>query len=185
MEGWARWFEFDTCGDVELTQMLSAAAQLVLEMKSGGSPRWLSLSAKPGAGKTHLCRRVWRWWEETGKWYVDISGATLVHRGQWVSWRKFAAELLGGDFSRIADLCTEQFVVLDDIGSTRDTSKIGLEVLAEILDARLGKWTMISSNYGLKEIASRFDARIVSRMLRGGSRVVDVAGVDYALRKRR
>jgi DNA replication protein DnaC len=53
---WADWFQFNTCGDPQLTEMLHAASRFALAIKKKCEPRWLCLLGKSGLGKTHLAR---------------------------------------------------------------------------------------------------------------------------------
>lgn len=164
--------------------MILAVARFITDMKAATHPRFLSFLGKSGAGKTMLARRVWRWFDRFGCYYRPIAGceSEMVRTGQFCEWRKFMEECLQGDWSRTSDLCDDWFVVLDDIGAKRDKSGVGLDKLDTILAARSErKWTLITSNLSLEEIAD-MDARIASRLLRGGSEVIQVDVVDYALR---
>lgn len=158
-------------------------AKFVMDMRRGGPGRWLSLVGTSGAGKTMLARRVWRWFCQSGMFFVEpVRQSNVVHTGQWCDWRKFMEECLQGDFSRTIDLRDDWFVVFDDIGSKRDKSGIGADKLDTILSARVGKWTMITSNLKMTQIADQFDQRIASRMIRDGSIVIDVDVDDFNLR---
>src|SRR5438445_453088 len=57
-------------------------------------------------------------------------------------------------------------------------SGIGKARLCELLDARIGKWTCITSNLSLEAIAT-FDRRISSRMKRGESKVIEIRTYDF------
>lgn len=107
----------------------------------------------------------------------------LVRSGQFCSWRKFGEEMLAGDYSRTVDLCDDHFVVLDDIAAKRDKSGIAVDKLDTILDSRARKWTVITANLSIEEIAEQLDARIASRLIRN-SEVVDVDVIDYNLRRK-
>lgn len=131
-----------------------------------------------------LAKRVWRWFMDVGKFYVEPSrGANCVRTGQFCNWRKYVEECLDGDFSRTLDLCEDWFLVLDDIGAKRDKSGAWVDKLDTILARRSeARWTIITANLSLQEISDQLDARIASRMLRGGSVVVDVDVPDYNVR---
>ena len=51
------------------------------------------------------------------------------------------------------------------------------------VDARLGKWTVITCNFSREEIAEHMDVRIASRLGRGNNVIVDGICVrDYSTR---
>jgi len=166
--------------------MVNATGQFITEMKAGSTPRFLSLLGTSGAGKTMLAKRVWCWFEAWGKFYTEPAcGANCVRSGQFCNWRQFVEQCLGsGDFSRTLDLCEDWFVVLDDIGAKRDKSGAWLDKLDTILAHRSERsWTLITANLSLQEISNQLDTRIASRLLRGGSVVVEVDVPDYSVRK--
>lgn len=148
---------------------------------------WLVLLGTSGAGKTHLARRVFQWWQDAGQFYVTTEGRGAINsrRGQFVNWSKLIDECRGGDFSRITDICSEQLLVLDDIGAGADARGWMIDKLYHILENRLQgrKATLITANLSLEQIADGYDARIASRLIRTGrENVVDVAVPDYKLR---
>jgi len=96
-----------------------------------------------------------------------------------------AGELLSNQsYGRLEDLQTETLIVVDEIGADRDPSGHTRDCLARLLSARVGKWTIITSNKTLGDIQRDIDTRISSRIIRDGSLVVDVDVPDYSLRKR-
>lgn len=178
---------FDTFGDPQLERMLAAAVQFADDINAGQSPRWLSLLGTSGAGKTFIAKQVIRWFKTTSLFRTSIDEKTgeIVYPGDFYSWRKTADAILGGDYSRVDELCAEKFVVLDDIGAEyRDKNGIVKSKLDRILDARVGKWTILTCNQSLEQISLDMDTRISSRMLRNNSAVVDVDVIDYNLRRR-
>jgi DNA replication protein DnaC len=181
-------FEFSLDGPPavrsQLEKMVNATGQFIADMKAGSRPRFLSFLGTSGAGKTMLAKRVWRWWSKSGMFYTEpMRGAILARPSQWCDWRKFIEECLSGDFSRTADLCKDWFVVLDDIGAKRDKSGAWVDKLDTILASRSERlWTIVTANLSLQEISEQLDARIASRLLRGGSVVVDVDVPDYNVR---
>jgi len=44
---------------------------------------------------------------------------------------------------------------------------------------RLDHWTIITSNWSQKEIAEEVDTRIASRIIRSGSKVIELNTTDY------
>lgn len=162
--------------------MLKAAKQFCAELKADDTPRWLSLVGTSGVGKTHLAKRITRFFSRYASYYIETkTGATLSRRGGFISFRRVANDLRSGDYSVVRDLCDDFFVCLDDIGSEHGTQFMTSK-LDEIADARVGKWTVLTANLSLEKI-SEMETRIASRMLRGGSVVIDVDTIDFSLRK--
>ena len=73
-------------------------------------------------------------------------------------------------------------LVIDDFGTQYDKSGFVLSKLFELINRRMGKWTVITSNLNLKQIANDVDPRIASRLVRDGNRVVDCSTKDFYLR---
>jgi DNA replication protein DnaC len=90
-----------------------------------------------------------------------------------------------GDYDIMDAVCNDWFVALDDIGAERSTD-YSLAKLDEVIDARLGKWTVITSNFTRKEIADYCDVRIASRLGRGNNVIIDnIDARDYSTRQRK
>lgn len=132
------------------------------DMIAGINPRWMSLIGRSGCGKTHLAKSLKEIYKQAYPRKI----------AQFWQWKKIVDDyLLQWDFGIINWLSEEvDFLVIDDIGAEQKT-KIGLPNLYKILDARLGKWTVLTSNLLLPQIFE-MEGRIASRMVRGGSQVV-------------
>ena len=57
------------------------------------------------------------------------------------------------------------------------------QTMAEVLNRRQGKWTVITSNFSRKQFAEEFDVRIASRLMRDRNVIVETNVRDYAIRK--
>jgi DNA replication protein DnaC len=191
-QAWANWAKFDLWGDeanrAELSRMICAMARFVQELKVGTSPpRWLSFLGGSGVGKTYLARRIWRWYASTARprVYKDRTGRDEIqYPGQWCFWPSLAGELAGNEgYDVLRELESERLVVFDEIGADRDASGHLRDCLARTLCARVGKWTIITSNKTLARVGSDIDTRITSRMIRDGSAVVEVDLPDYEVWK--
>ncbi len=136
--------------------------------------RWVTLAGKSGSGKTHLARKM-----------VDI----LRERGwsagkvQFWYWGK-AFERIMEDSAVMDWLIKRPVLVLDDIGASYIGSDRAAQLqaakLLELLEGRLGKWTLLTSNLWARDIAEKLDPRIASRLKRGGSEVIDMRqAADY------
>jgi len=109
----------------------------------------------------------------------------LSRRGGFIGWRKIVDHLRDSDYGIIDVLCNDWFVALDDIGAER-ASDFSVSKLDRIIDARLGKWTVITCNFTREQIAEHMDVRIASRLGRGENVIVDDINVpDYSTRSHR
>lgn len=190
MQEWGKFFNFSTEGDTntrkQLEAMLRQAALFVRSLKHNHTPRWLSLLGTSGCGKTFLSKRIWRWFKSLPEFraIVDEQTEEIIYPGSFVLWPNLAAELLSNSgYIRLNQLKQEKLVVIDEIGADRDPSGHVRDCLSRLLTARVGKWTVITSNKSLNDIERDIDARVSSRMIRDGNVVVDVAMKDYALRR--
>jgi DNA replication protein DnaC len=187
---WGKFLDFEIGGDGEtrrqLALMLSAAAIFLRAVKAGKNPFWLTLLGSSGAGKTYLARKIWRWYRSSTLFRsrMDEDTGDIIFPGSWINWPSIAGELLGNEgYGILSDLQNEKLIVLDEIGADRDPSGHTRDCLARLLSARVGKWTIITSNKTLGDIQRDIDARISSRIIRDGSLVVDVDVPDFHLRR--
>ena len=123
--------------------------------------RWLSLLGASGVGKTHLA--------EAARDALTEVRPTLLRSGDWAF---------------IEYLVKEVYVlILDDIGAENSSPAI-LSALNRVVDGRLGKWTMLTSNLLPKHIGEQLDARIASRLYRGNNVVCQVKDApDYCFER--
>lgn len=138
-------------------------------------PRWLTLCAASGSGKTHLALRI-----------RDIAREQLRYQKcqRWTVTR-YADMLRSGNWDLQAHLERLDLLILDDLGAERMSDMIRAS-LYDLLNSRLGKWTVITSNVNLRGIAEDIDGRIASRLIRGGSVVIEVDDArDYPLAAQR
>ncbi|MDE2103531.1 MAG: hypothetical protein KGL39_40195 [Patescibacteria group bacterium] len=184
---WAKFFQFETLGDSQLTEMLQEAARFILDAKEKRCvPRWLSMSGSNGAGKTYLLKRMAKWANSTKSFntYTDIVTNEIKYKSVFVHWPKLAKELQdGGGRGMIEEVVNTQLVFLDDICAARDKTGFITGELSSLLSRRVGKWTAITSNLSVEQIAEKVDPRVASRLIRDGNCVVEVDVPDYWLRK--
>lgn len=188
LEAWSKWFGFQTFGEPKLIEMLTGAANFVLDVKEGRPCPWLVLLGTSGAGKTHLAKRIWQWWERSGKFYKEPNtGANCVHNGQFCLFANFINECRQGDFSRVGDLLDDRLVILDDIAAGADARGWITDKLYHIIERRLvstgPQATIITANLSIEKLAEMYDQRIASRLIRQGTdKVIEVDVTDFALR---
>lgn len=178
-------FRFETFGEKKLCEMLAAAQDFVRDMATGAAPRWLSLLGRSGTGKTHLARGISRFFKAEASIYIDrVTGAHLSRQGGFIGWRKIVDLLRNGEYGIMDAVCNDWFVALDDIGAER-ASDFSVSKLDQIIDARLGKWTVITCNFTREEIAEQMDVRIASRLGRVNNVIVDnISVLDYSIRSK-
>lgn len=182
-------FRFETLNDQTLEKMLHETRRFCSEMLTNQQPRWLSLLGLAGTGKTHLAKQITRFFKEQmeDRFIPNQNLDRTRHRmrGGFLSWRKVCERLREGDYGIQDAIEQDYFVVLDDIGSEyKSKSDFTTSKLDQFIDARLGKWTVITANLTLEQISDLMDVRIASRMLRGGSVAVGVKTLDYSIRSK-
>ena len=179
-------FGFQTFGEAKLSEVLDGAKGFIRDMAIGTTPRWLSLLGRSGTGKTHLARSITRFFKAEMAIYVDPgTGAQLGRRGGFIGWRKVVDHLRDSDYEIMDPVCNDWFVALDDIAAER-ASDFSVSKLDQVVDARLGKWTLITCNFSREEIAEHMDVRIASRLGRGKNVIIDGIYVrDYSTRSQK
>jgi DNA replication protein DnaC len=195
---WAKFDDFLTFGDPQLERMKDEAVSFIDDLFCDRMPRWLSLLGTSGAGKTMLARRIaklfryhrsgqidWKRTENT-KNELALHGRIIRWRGGFMNWGEAINQrMLQGDYSFIADMRDFDFFAIDDIMSEYEKQRsLSSAKLYNVLEGRVGKWTVITANTTLQQISEQLEARIASRMLRGNSVVVDVSVPDFNLRQR-
>lgn len=185
LEGFRRRSRFKT-PDRELERLLKAVASFACDINAT-RPYWLSVIGESGIGKSHLAKAVYKTFVETTSFDLDydpIDNRIFGNRGQFVDWRELCSTVRsGGGWGWVEDICTDDFAVLDDIGVEHDPSGFIASITDRIINARMGKWTFITCNLPLSEIASKLDVRIASRMVRDGNKVIESTAKDFSLRK--
>jgi DNA replication protein DnaC len=188
LKKFADFVKFDTCGDPELHKLLQSASLFWGAVRRHETPRWLVLIGDTGVGKTHLakrlascagllCRRHNQGDETLGP---RQNGKT--YESHVFSWPKVVSGFFRGDYDILEDMRDEWFVVIDDIGSTRaKMDDLVVDQLFQVLDGRHNKWTVITTNKSLSELA-RLDVRIQDRLSRGKSEVVFCETISFSMR---
>lgn len=194
---WGKFSEFKTLGDPQLEKMKLEAVSLVDDMSNDRHPRWLSLLGTSGAGKSMLTKIIWRIFRDAVHMQINWPaskrtqtlgcphGRIIRHRGGFINWgNAINNRMLKGEYDFLEDMRDYSFFAIDDIASEYERHReLSASKLYNVLEARLGKWTVITANLSLEQIGASLDTRIASRMLRNESTVVDVNVPDYNLRK--
>jgi DNA replication protein DnaC len=164
-------------------ELFAHVAQFAGEINHG-TPRWLTLTGESGIGKTMLAREVFRHFMDYSRFEVSYDRARnhiTGNTGQFCDWRSFCKDIRSGSFGRIDDLTDDHFVVLDDIGTEHDPNGFIASTLDRVCNSRLRKWTLITCNLSLEQIADRIHTRIADRMIRNGSEVFESTLQSFAM----
>jgi len=174
---------FDTLNDDKLCEMLDSADSFVNALPAD-DPYCLSFLGNPGTGKTMLAKAIHSHAVEFNKYWINDSlrGVTQS-REIYFKTTDTLTEYIFDKYNDQFKFCIDAWLlVIDDFGTQYDKSGFVLSKLFELINQRVGKWTVITSNLTLGQIAKEVDPRIASRLVREGGRVVDCSTRDFYLR---
>lgn len=144
--------------------------------------RWLTISGDVGTGKTYMAQQLFQRCRKYNPgdariWYSRAPRPICV----WLNMTDFAQAVKSGQYDLPEKLRSEFLVVIDDVGAAYGSEYIA-EATYRVLNGRMDKWTIITTNLSGAEISSKLDPRIASRMIRDRNRFVRLESKDYALR---
>lgn len=130
--------------------------------------RWVTLHGVPGCGKSHLCMAAIATLKNEGK------------KAQRWSWIKLRDDIFSKTCPGLVRQIKEMpYLAIDDIFSDDRAKESGGSLLYELMESRLGKWTLLTTNLAPGDMQ---DARITSRLVRGRNVVVNMQEADdYSL----
>lgn len=177
---------FETCGDSVLGGMLCQSGKFWGEVRAGSPPRWLSLCGGTGTGKTFLARKLVQFAQSLARLHcqgdIGLGPRNRSYAARFFSWPEITEGFVAGRYAIVDEMKGEWFVVIDDIGATREKmSDLDVDKLFKILNERRGMWTVLTSNQSLREIAGQ-EARIADRMIRKPNVVVNCDTKSFSLR---
>ncbi len=133
--------------------------------------RWVTLHGTTGSGKTHLVRAA-----------IATLRAHGAQAQRW-SWGRLRDMLLDDNPGLWDQVARMPHLALDDIFTgymeSDKSAALNASLLYDLLEARLDKWTLLTSNLSPADMP---DMRIASRLVRGMSEVVNMQGAqDYGI----
>lgn len=166
----------NTLGDAELGRLESKCLDFLQAFQNRQEPRWLTITGFSGVGKTHAARACWRFMQARSDW----SGCECCHAE--IKWGRMVDKLRGGEWQdRFWDMRRWPALFIDDAIAQRDPTGFSIDRLFAALEGRERKWTIITSNCTMQEIAA-IERRISDRMIRGKNIWVEVKTKSYSLR---
>jgi DNA replication protein DnaC len=186
--------DWKTHGDQRLIDPLNVAARFCNRVRLRGAAHdraghTLTFCGVSGIGKTFLADCMLnelgrdKWGQLAGvQGYVrngEIIRATYMRR----DWRKISDGFKTGDYEIVEDLEKTFLLMLDDIGADHDPSGVGASKLDRVVRSRVGKWTILTCNLSLPQIAEKLDTRIASFLIRDENEVCEIVAEDYATRE--
>lgn len=158
--------------------------------------RWLTLSGRSGCGKTMLAKEAFEFVKanagirERFKTPIEVCGEVRGYDEyavrnvvEFYEQGELSASLSAPEWrNRRAE--NAFFIAVDDLGAGHNSDFL-IGKLGELLNRRMGKWTMITTNFSQKDMAEILDTRIASRITRDGNVLREILSGDYCLRKSR
>jgi len=169
-EVWSYTLDMYKAVDSETSKALEIARQAVLDINEGKTVH-VVYSGVAGAGKTTLSMGIAK---EVLK--HDVNKKCIVIDYQYLleeKMRSFSDNYLSKSIDKIMnDIYTANLVIIDDIGSETSTaenkkqkaSDFTVKTLNSILQARVNKSTIITTNLGGLQIKAAYGERITSRI---------------------
>jgi len=138
------------------------------------NPKLLVVAGRNGCGKTHVAwrchdylqRAAIQGWEK--RWWKNRLLVSVFN-----PWSQLAGTSEDERDGVWRDCIESDFLVLDDVGSETDQFKslVPTENLRLMLDERLGRFTMITTNISPKNWGTKWGPRVADRLLRGAELV--------------
>ena len=175
------YFDFETDGDTKLIRILEEAVSFSNDYEpSRKEGYWLTFLGSCGVGKTHLANGILKYVRDHYAQYLNRYGIPQFRSNLFSYWPDIADALRGGDYGRLNPLYSADFLAIDDLGAEYESDFINSK-LQQLLNKRINKWTVITSNLSLHDFSLK-DERIASRLVRGENKVIQIDATDYYLK---
>ena len=175
----ADWLRFDTCGDSDLEQMVIGCGLFKAAFDRQMPPRWLTLIGATDTGKPIARKGSWRHLRDMSNW------EECEYLSEVLFWPRFVRELRDPESNarkRLTDMIQWPVLLVDDIGAEQDTTGFVTAELNTLLGCRVGKWTIITSNMTLEQLAG-LEPRNATRIIREKGNIhATVTTKSYSLR---
>lgn len=148
-------------------------------------PYWLTILGPSGVGKTLALKQAFKMLSRNEHlWEIETATGSRMPQ---------CAHIIPGedltDWRAPRDYGKYDLLYIEDIGAGATADKGSGAVLtsriAELLQYRTGRWTMLDANLDVRNIAMHIDPRIASRLRRDGSLLIELPAdvPDYSDRK--
>lgn len=166
----AKFHSLDESHHHKIVTLARAAERFVYRMLRDWREKgtWLVISGQTGCGKSHVARKVARFWD-LHKIEAWSNGWILVDHlpnAEFVTW-PIACEAPRDEWKEwLHGIRCARVVLFDDVGSESDRFRSGepAERLREALEATERKWVIITTNIPADKWCSRFDQRVADRL---------------------
>jgi DNA replication protein DnaC len=120
-----------------------------------------------GTGKSHASKAVYYWANRIAMNIPLIDAETGVRTADaiMVNWPTVVDGFKRNDWD-LDDLYNCALLVIDDIGAEHDPSRVGIEKLYTLLERRINRWTLITTNVSPDQWEFKFERRIADRLCR-------------------
>ena len=154
-------------GEYNITSANKELFEACWDFKAGG----LTLSSRPGTGKTHLMEAMACRWLEEGKAARYWKCGELINKFRdWVGQGQPMEPRAWGLFDGL--------LLLDDLGAERIT-EYSVEVITDIVDVRICRNLplVVATNLGPRQVGEQFHERLASRLFQRNTSIGEVKTV--------
>lgn len=181
-----KWLRLNTKKHPQLLELEDAIYQFCSGYAKNPTTGYrLVIFGENGVGKSHAARAVHHWAKSIALHIPLVVGEELnatTARSELHNWAQLMNLVRAGQWEFIEQLIPLNLLVLDDVGAEHDPSKFGSEKLYLLLERRVNRWTIITTNIHQSEWENKMDRRIASRLFRNCQHVCLDSVPDYNTR---